>query len=286
MENKQNLLISFSGGRTSAFMTKYILDNWSNMYNIIVVFANTGKEFEQTLEFVNNCDVIWNFNTIWLEAVTDNRYGYGVRAKVVNYNSASRNGEPFENMIKKHGLPNVKMPFCSRELKNYCIKSYAKSIGFNKYKIAIGIRSDEIDRINKDPKFIYPLVNLGSTKESINKFWSQNNFTLNLKGYEGNCDFCFKKSLRKLLTLVIEYPSKLDWWQDMELKYSDFIPITRKSQNKKTTFFRSNTTSKDLLSLSKNNFEHAKDDSIYLNNQLSLFDLDISNGCVDSCEVF
>ena len=186
-------------------------------------------------------------------------------------------------------MPNVKMAICTRELKSYAIKSYAKQIGFKNYKTAIGIRADEIDRINPNHEkkgFIYPLVSAGTTKSDVNKFWINNDFDLQLKGYEGNCDFCFKKSLRKLLTLTIEQPKKLEWWQEMEKKYSDYVPITRKAQNKKTTFFRNRLTTNDLIELSKQNFEKAKDDSKYVETQLSLFELDISNGCVESCEVF
>jgi len=286
---KQNLLISFSGGRTSAYMTKFILDNWSEMFNIIVVFANTGREFEQTLQFVNECDKRWNFNTVWIEAETNPIYKKGVSAKVVNFETASRNGEPFEAMIAKYGLPNVRMAICTRELKSCAIKAYAKQIGFKKYKTAIGIRADEIDRINPNHEkkgFIYPLVSAGTTKSDVNKFWINNDFDLQLKGYEGNCDFCFKKSLRKLLTLTVEQPKKLEWWQKMEKKYSEYVPITRKAQNKKTSFFRNRLTTNDLIELSKQNFEKAKDDSKYVETQLSLFELDISNGCVESCEVF
>jgi len=72
----------------------------------------------------------------------------------------------------------------------------------------------------------------------------------------------------------------------MEQKYSEYIPITRKAQNKKTTFFRNTLTVNDLIELSKQDFEKASDDSKYVETQLSLFDLDISNGCVESCEVF
>jgi len=270
-------------------MTKFIFDNWSEIFNIIVVFANTGREFEETLQFVNECDKRWNFNTVWIEAITDEKHGNGVRAKVVNFETASRNGEPFEAMIAKHGMPNVKMAICTRELKSYAIKAYARQIGFKKYKTAIGIRADEIDRINPNHAkkgFIYPLVSAGTTKSDVNKFWINNDFDLQLKGYEGNCDFCFKKSLRKLLTLTTEHPEKLDWWQKMEKKYSEYIPITRKSQNKKTTFFRENLKVADLIYLSTQPFEKSRDDSKYVETQLSLFDLDISNGCVESCDVF
>jgi 3'-phosphoadenosine 5'-phosphosulfate sulfotransferase (PAPS reductase)/FAD synthetase len=55
-----NILISFSGGRTSAFMCKLILSSpkYANSKKLIL-FANTGKENEETLKFVNKCDKEW-----------------------------------------------------------------------------------------------------------------------------------------------------------------------------------------------------------------------------------
>ena len=64
MLEKENYQISFSGGRTSAYMTKLLLDNFSDKYNFIVTFANTGMEHEKTLEFIHNCDLNFNFNTV------------------------------------------------------------------------------------------------------------------------------------------------------------------------------------------------------------------------------
>jgi len=66
---KEKYHVSFSGGRTSAYMTKLLLDNWSDRYDFIVTFANTGLEHPKTLEFVRNCDDHFGFNTVWLEAV-------------------------------------------------------------------------------------------------------------------------------------------------------------------------------------------------------------------------
>ena len=66
----KNLIVSFSGGETSAYMTYQLLHDWnfcSQWADIKVVFANTGEEAEETLEFVKECDEKFNFNTVWLE---------------------------------------------------------------------------------------------------------------------------------------------------------------------------------------------------------------------------
>jgi hypothetical protein len=44
-------------------------------------------------------------------------------------------------------------------------------------------------------------------------------FDLELKDYEGNCDLCFLKSIRKKKTILYENPSVHRWWLDMESKY-------------------------------------------------------------------
>ena len=56
--------ISFSGGRTSAYMLWRILEaNGGLPEEAKVIFANTGKECEETLEFIRDCSVNWNVST-------------------------------------------------------------------------------------------------------------------------------------------------------------------------------------------------------------------------------
>ena len=99
-----NVQISFSGGRTSAYMLYKILEANDGLPNRVkVIFTNTGREMEQTLDFVQECSHRWKVDIVWLEYdIVDGEVTY----KTVNHNSASRNGEPFEKLIFKYKLFN------------------------------------------------------------------------------------------------------------------------------------------------------------------------------------
>jgi 3'-phosphoadenosine 5'-phosphosulfate sulfotransferase (PAPS reductase)/FAD synthetase len=289
---KDKLLISFSGGRTSAFMTWWLLRNMKHKYDMIVVFANTGKEREETLEFVNKCDIEFGFNTVWVEAFVNNKSGKGTTHIVTNFKDAERNGQPFEDVIFKYGIPNQNAPHCSRELKKQPIISYARSIGWSKYQTALGIRTDEPKRLNWESKkknnLVYFAEFFNVTKSDVNKFWSEQSFDLNLKSYEGNCDLCYKKGLRKLMTLIKHNPEMSDWWREMESKYENLD--VRNTGKTPIRFYRDNMTIDEIIDESKLPFIEAVDESkiIATGKQMSMFDnyLDSNYGCVESCEAW
>ena len=66
-------LISFSGGRTSGYLLRHMLDAHGGRLppDLMVCFANTGKEMPQTLDFVRDCGVQWNVPIVWLEYAHD-----------------------------------------------------------------------------------------------------------------------------------------------------------------------------------------------------------------------
>lgn len=291
---KEKVLISFSGGRTSAYMTWWLLKNMKDKYEMVVVFANTGKEREETLQFVNMCDEVFKFNTVWVEALVHNQKNKGTTHIVTNFKDAKRNGKPFEDVIFKYGMPNQNAPHCSRELKKQPIKSYARSIGWKKYYTALGIRSDEPKRLDWEAKnknnFLYFAELFNVTKSDVNNFWSKQSFDLQLKSYEGNCDLCYKKGLRKLMTIVKDKPELADWWREMDLKYSMFTPESRQEKAKPPyRFYRDNMTIDDIIEESKFDFTPSIDESKDVDRykQMALFDayLDSNNGCVESCEI-
>ncbi len=291
---KKKLCVAFSGGETSGYMAQYLKNHKQDEYEMVFIFANTGQENEETLKFVDQCDKEFNLNVIWLEAKINQELGKGTRWNIVTYETASRNGEPFEDGIKKLGLPNMNNNWCTRDLKLVPIQRFVTmELKWKNYWTAIGIRNDEIDRVSAtrlEQKLYYPLVeDLPMSKPKINFWWSQQSFRLNLKGYEGNCKWCWKKSDNKLMTIAKERPEYFDFARKVEKLYEDFVPESKKnSLTKPVRMFRKYKSVNDIFKNSKMKFKKQKDDSDIYNWQISIFDkdLDTSNGCDESCEIF
>ncbi len=223
-----NVQISFSGGRTSAFMLHEILqENGDLPERCQVMFANTGREMPQTLEFVNEVSLRWGVPITWLEYDRlENKPTYNV----VNHNSASRSGKPFETLIRQtrngRALPNQQWRFCTEELKVKTLSRYlTKQLKWLSWFSAIGIRADEAHRTKTKRRgrqsHWYPLRDAGVAKRDIFDFWHRQPFDLQLESVNGttplgNCDMCFLKSEKILANIVKTMPEKADWWVSME----------------------------------------------------------------------
>ena len=249
-------LISFSGGRTSAYMLWRILEAHGGELpsDVIVAFANTGKEREETLRFVHESTSRWGVKIQWVEwrPMPD-------RFAEVGFNSASRMGEPFEGLIALRGrLPNPLQRFCSRELKVEPIKAMCRSLGWDRWANIIGLRHDEGWRVMKKLaendngghrwKSAMPLAKAKVTKRDVLAFWlgptmafpaveMPQGFDLGLAPHEGNCDLCFLKSSGKLDAIVRDRPELADWWVKQEAEtgkrferarsYADLVDAAR-----------------------------------------------------------
>lgn len=142
----QPTCISFSGGRTSAYMLWRVLDaNGGLPTQVVVCFANTGKEVEATLRFVRDCAMHWQVPIHWLE--------YRAEAPgfvVVDFDTASREGEPFEALIRKRQyLPNPVARGCTVSLKIRPMHRFVRALGWTEWDQFIGIRADEQRRVAK-----------------------------------------------------------------------------------------------------------------------------------------
>jgi 3'-phosphoadenosine 5'-phosphosulfate sulfotransferase (PAPS reductase)/FAD synthetase len=196
----------------------------------VVCFANTGKEDEATLRFVRDCSERWAVPIVWVE--------YRAEAPgfvLVDFDSASRNGEPFEAIIRKRNyLPNPVTRFCTVELKIRAMHKHLKSMGWGHrdgWDQFVGIRADEQRRVSKirarpSPETVketmcIPLADAGVTVGDVADFWLAQPFGLELPTYlgrtlAGNCDLCFLKPAGQVLSLINQKPKRATWWARME----------------------------------------------------------------------
>lgn len=225
-----NVQIAFSGGRTSAYMLRQILDANPNMIGdprIQVTFQNTGREMPETLDFVAEVGARWGVPVVWLEYLPQ-----APHFQIVSHNRAARNGEPFEALIaKKRYLPNQNQRFCTTELKIRTAKRYLRSLGWDYWTNCVGLRADEPRRIKPEGVKIkgyrwsiwQPLNNAGVSRHDVAAFWAGQPFDLrlpNVKGncWLGNCDGCFLKSEAHVASFTRDFPERAAWWERMEAK--------------------------------------------------------------------
>ena len=308
LKNNNNIFCSVSAGYSSVMMA-IMLPKWFPKHNIINVMANTSKEREESLNFMNECDKHFKLNLIWLEAEFHEK-GKGVTYSIVNYKDLKRKGEIFEAGIKKFGIPNKENKWCNRDMKLEVLRKYANDV-FNKgfvneidyvlngeikytkinYSVAVGLRADELDRVRKDYKtnnVFYPLMDRKIDSKARNKFWKDQPIQITIPAFKGNCDVCFAKSNRKLMTVLKEEPNRGKWWDKMIKRYGS-IPLDGKQSyndlmeqnNGIQTFYRDYNTIEDLVKLAEQPFRSATDEYVYEND---LFDLE--DECGSGCQVF
>lgn len=274
-------------------MVDQILQKWGDSREIVITFVNTGKEEEATLDFVDAVDR--NFcrprghRVIWLEAVI--RPGRkGPAAKEVAYETADRTGAPFEAAIAKYGIPCQSHPQCTSRLKEEPMNWYRRNvIGWlpGTYDTAIGIRADEIDRVSskkEEKRFIYPLADWGWRKRDVSQYMARFEWDLKIPGdHHGNCDCCWKKSLRKLLTRAKEDPNVFAWWGRMERKYG--MISNGEPQQEPRVFFRENRSAQDIITLAQTKDFQPYEDDKYDNPELFDRWWDTGSACGESCEI-
>lgn len=223
-------MISFSGGRTSAIMLRRILDEGLRD-DVHVLFANTGKERPETLDFVNRCAAEWDVNIVWVERREANAW------TEVTYETASRNGEPFSQLIKERQyLPNPVTRFCTQELKIRVMKKWMIEHGYEHWTNVIGFRADEAHRVARARAsegkerwdVCFPLFDAGVTGVDILQLWHGGvfGFDLQLRPWEGNCDLCMLKGQSKRKRIMRDRPDLADWWikEEAEAKTKTSAP--------------------------------------------------------------
>ena len=252
-------VLNVSGGLSSAYMLwLHLQENGGQLADgTIALFANTGKEREETLHFVAELTANWGVPITWLEY----RYHPERRGRrrgefkndyeIVDYESASRDGQPFEQLIVGHRyLPNQATRMCTQELKVETFRRYLRyGLGAETWMDSLGIRFDERRRWTRrfnDPGLLFPLVTARVTKKDVQDFWDTQNFRLEIPSWKGNCDLCFLKGKTNLIHTMRNEPELAEWWIDKERMASAWRS-DRSVMDEETTRFSKRHSFDELL---------------------------------------
>lgn len=239
-DRKQNIMVTVSGGRSSAMMARHIQTSEKYKdFNKAYVFCNTGMERKETIDFLKNIENEWNLPLIKIEGVYSLEMGVGAKYKIVDWDNLNMTAQPFKEMIAHKnkgvfdGLPNPDAPYCSENLKTIPAKKLFDDLfGVNNYIKAIGYRKEDMpkritfaeSKIDKDR--IFPLLTdfeMPISQLDLNKWWNNQPFKLEIHGKFGNCEICWKKSENNLIDNIRKGTRFIDWTLEMETKYNSVM---------------------------------------------------------------
>ena len=146
------VLVSFSGGQSSALMGAYFCEKYPNRIgkDIHFLFGDTGQEMPETYQFIKQFETYYNIKV-------------------------EKRKKDLIELIEKTGyLPNRMMRYCTSRIKEHPAKKYAVSLGYkpNDYTMALGLRYDEPLRVHRmKDRHLLPLHYGFITKQDVNSFF-------------------------------------------------------------------------------------------------------------------
>ncbi|MEM9994718.1 MAG: phosphoadenosine phosphosulfate reductase family protein [Acinetobacter pittii] len=222
-------VISFSGGRTSA----YLVHLFKSDPNAHFVFMDTGAEHPATYQFIKDIVKHWGIDLVCLRVVVNAQMNKGVDYKIISLNELKQDLEPWKEMLKKYGSPYYDTPFCTARMKTEPFEKYCNDVfGKNSYERWIGIRSDEPKRLpieilkkldlpihakaaHQKTGFRYLAEISDFTKDDVLDWWEEQPFDLAITEHLGNCVFCIKKHLNKVALAAKDEPEQAVKWIEL-----------------------------------------------------------------------
>src|SRR5471030_3134490 len=140
-------IVSFSGGRSSAYLVHLMELRRIAGEDVRYVFMDTGAEHPKTYEFIKNIVNHWNIDLTCLRVVVNPVLGQANGYKQISVDEIGYDLQLWRDICAKYGTPYIHGAFCTRTMKiepfdRYCKENFAD--GFHKW---IGIRADEPRRL-------------------------------------------------------------------------------------------------------------------------------------------
>ena len=270
-------VVSFSGGRTSAYLCKLMIDEFGRE-NVDFVYMDTGAEHPKTYEFIRMVDAELKLNLVCLRIEFSDTLGVGNIYNEVSIDSLKYDLKPFSEMMTKYGTPYIGGMFCTDRMKLTSFKKYCdETYGKNNYETWLGIRVDEPKRLAPKKGIRYMAEISDAEKEDVLEFWSEMPFDLKIPEWLGNCVFCPKKSNLKLAAAQRDEPELYLQWIDM--LYSDTVRFDDKTGHW-SKMYRGNQSLEQLIAT----FDGSTGEEI--KGRLRGSKSTETGSCSESCEVF
>lgn len=269
-------IVSFSGGRTSAYMVhllkqKEIDEGWDIDY----IFFETHAEHPKTYDFIKKCVEYFDIDLKVIRLDVNHEYRKANRNDIISVDDMGWNPQFWLDMTKKYGNPTAISMHCTRELKSNLMNRYVKQ--FDEYCIWLGIRADEQRRLKSKGNFRYLAEISEFEKADVLSWWSGMPFDLEIQEHLGNCVFCVKKSTPKIALAFRDEPELGREWRDMLLSDSTRVKAEGRPIDE---IYRGRLTPNGIIEM----YSCQERDDLHMSmRHARKYE---SGACTESCEVF
>lgn len=270
----KQIVVSFSGGRTSAYLCGLIKKLHPDA---VFVFMDTGAEHQKTYDFVRKCNDYFDLNLVCLKVVVSNKWREGVSYKVVGIDEIRPDLEAWRAMSLKYGLPYKGGEFCTDRMKTTPCKKYLEDkYGKGNFHIWLGMRIDEPKRIKPRIGFSYLADISDFEKQDVLDWWAKMPFDLQIKEHLGNCVFCIKKGINKVALAAKDEPELAEGF--IKMINMDDVRIVPSRSTPNNAMYRESLSLESIIDL----YAEMPRDKL-AKTVRSTFE---SGSCSESCEAF
>lgn len=268
-------VVSFSGGRTSAYLVALTKTLGIGAHYI---FMDTGAEHPLTYKFIREVVRRWDIDLVCLRVRYNPALGSGNSYDVLGVDEIGPDYRPWLGMVQKYGCPSVESPYCTSRMKTEPHDKYCNDrFGRGNYVTWLGIRADEPKRLKPRHNVRYLAELSPFDKSDILAWWKGQPFDLGIDEHLGNCTFCIKKGLNKVALAAKDEPELAR--QFIEVVEGDHVRTAgRKHQHKR--MYRQSLHLSDVIKMYS---EQGADELRQRLRSSKRFD---SESCSESCEAF